>query len=248
MASLSGKVALVTGGSRGIGAATAQRLAADGATVAISYNSSPDRANQVVAAIEEVGGTAAAFQANAANADAANGLVGQVVERFGGLDILVNNAGVYLTGPIAEFSDAEFDQSIDVNVRGVFATTRAAAPHLRENGRVINIGSVVAFVGFPGASIYSATKAGVSAITASAAKEFGAKGITVNTVHPGPIDTEMNPGDPDVNPAAGMMASITALGRYGTAEEIANVVAFLASPEASYITGAQIAVDGGMTA
>ena len=248
MSTLSGKVALVTGGSRGIGAATAQRLAADGATVAISYNSSPDRANQVVADIEAAGGTAAAFQANAADADAAASLVAQVVERFGGLDILVNNAGVYRTGPIADFSDDDFDTNIDVNVRGVFAALRAAAPHLRASGRVVNVGSVVAYTGFPHNSVYGASKAAVAALSASAAKEFAGNGITVNTVHPGPIDTEMNPADPSQNPGAEMMKGATALGRYGTAEEVASVIAFLASPEASYVTGAQIAVDGGMTA
>ncbi|MEM6327848.1 MAG: 3-oxoacyl-ACP reductase family protein [Bacteroidota bacterium] len=248
MSTLSDRVALVTGGSRGIGAATAKRLAADGATVAISYNSSPDRAEAVVAEIREAGGTAEAFQADAASAEASATLVHDVLERFGRLDVLVNNAGVYQTNPIAETTDDQFDANLDVNVRGPFATVRAAAERLGEGGRIVNIGSVVANRGFPGNSVYGASKAAVEAMTRAWAREFGARGITVNTVHPGPIDTEMNPADPDQNPGAAFMAGATALGRYGTAEEIADTVAFLVSDRAGYITGAAIPVDGGLTA
>ncbi|MEL6616854.1 MAG: SDR family oxidoreductase, partial [Bacteroidota bacterium] len=217
-------------------------------TVAISYNSSPDRAEAVVAEIREEGGTAEAFQANAASADASGQLVRDVVERFGRLDILVNNAGVYETGPVAEFTDELYDKSLDVNVRGPFATVRAAAEHLADGGRIINIGSIVAGRGFPGNSVYGATKAAVASMTRAWAKEFGGRGITVNAVEPGPIDTEMNPADPTQNPAAEMMASFTALGRYGTAGEIASTVAFLVSDGAAYITGATLPVDGGLTA
>lgn len=248
MSDLTGKVALVTGGSRGIGAATAQRLARAGATVALSYNASPDRAQAVVDEITQSGGTAQAYQADAADAGAVAGLVEQVVADHGGLDILVNNAGVYRTAPVQEMTDADYDATLDVNVRGVFAAVRAAAPHLRDNGRVVNVGSVVADTSFPGHAIYGASKAAVAAISGVVAKELGGRGITVNTVHPGPIDTEMNPADPDQNPAAETMASFTALGRYGTADEIAEAVTFFASPAASYITGAELAVDGGMTA
>ena len=248
MSPLSGTVALVTGGSRGIGAATAKRLAADGATVALSFNASPDAADSVVRAITEAGGTAQAYQADAASSDASASLVQQVIADHGGLDIVVNNAGVYRTGPVHEFSDADFAANLDINLRGSFAIIREAAKHLRDNGRIVNIGSVAAKMGFPGSGIYGASKAGVAILARSVAKELGGRGITVNTVHPGPIDTDMNPASPEQNPMAETMASFTALGRYGTAEEIASAVAFLVSPEASYITGAELTVDGGMTA
>ncbi|GAB5535011.1 MAG: 3-oxoacyl-ACP reductase FabG [Rubricoccaceae bacterium] len=248
MSSLSGSVALVTGGSRGIGAATAKRLAADGATVALSYNSSPDAAEAVVREITEAGGTAQAYQADAASSDASASLVQQVVNDHGGLDILVNNAGVYKTAPVHELTDADYDANLDINLRGTFATMREAAKHIRDNGRIINLGSVVANTGFPGNGIYGASKAGVAILAKSVAKELGGRGITVNTIHPGPIDTDMNPADPEMNPMAETMASFTALGRYGTADEIASAVSFLASPEAAYITGAELTVDGGLTA
>ena len=248
MSDLTGTVALVTGGSRGIGAATAKRLARAGAAVALSYNASPDRAQAVVDAISETGGTAQAYQADAADPEAVAALVEQVAADHGGLDILVNNAGVYRAGPVHDFSDADYDASLDVNVRGTFAAIRAAVPHLRDGGRIVNVGSVVAGVGFPGLAVYSASKAAVTALSGVVAKELGGRRITVNTVHPGPIDTEMNPADPDHNPGADMQASATALGRYGTAEEVAEAVTFLASPAASYITGAELAVDGGLTA
>lgn len=248
MSDLSGKVALVTGGSRGIGAATAKRLARDGAAVAVTYNASPDRAQAVVDEITEAGGTARAYAADAADPAAVAAAVRQTAEDFGGLDVLVNNAGVYRTGPVHETTDEDYDLNLDVNVRGTFAAIREAARHLRDGGRIVNVGSVVGTTGFPGHSAYGASKAAVAILAASVAKELGARGITVNTVHPGPIDTEMNPADPGQNPAAETMASSTALGRYGTADEVAEAIAFLAGPGASYITGAQLAVDGGMTA
>ncbi|MEO0557856.1 MAG: 3-oxoacyl-ACP reductase family protein [Bacteroidota bacterium] len=248
MSSLSGKVALVTGGSRGIGAATAKRLAADGATVALSYNSSPDAAEAVVREITDAGGTAQAYQADAASSDASAELVRQVVADHGGLDIVVNNAGVYKTAPVHELTDADYDANLDINLRGSFAIIREAAKHLRDNGRIINIGSIVANRGFPGNGIYGASKAGVAILAKAVAKELGGRGITVNTIHPGPIDTDMNPADPSQNPMAEAMASFTALGRYGTAEEIASSVAFFASPDASYVTGAELTVDGGLSA
>ena len=248
MSDLSNRVALVTGGSRGIGAATAKRLASDGATVAISYNSSPDAAEAVVSEIREAGGTAEAFRADAASAAANAELVDAVIERFGGLDVLVNNAGVYQTAPVHETTDEAYDANLDVNLRGSFATIRTAAPHLRDGGRIVNVGSVVAKNGFPGNAIYGAAKAGATVLAKAVAKELGGRGITVNTVHPGPIDTDMNPSDPDQNPMAETLASMTALGRYGTADEIASTIAFLVSDEAAYITGAEITVDGGMTA
>ena len=248
MSDLTGKVALVTGGSRGIGAATAKRLAAQGATVAFSYHASPDAADAVVAEITQSGGTAQAYQADAADADASAALIRQVVEDHGGLDILVNNAGVYVTGPVHETTDDDYDRNLDVNLRGTFATLREAAKHLRDGGRVVNIGSVVGLVGMPGNSVYGATKAGVTVLAKAVAKELGGRGITVNTVHPGAIDTDMNPADPEKNPHAEMMAGMNPLGRYGTADEIAAAVAFLVSDDASYVTGAELVVDGGMTA
>ena len=248
MSDLTGKVALVTGGSRGIGAATAKRLAADGATVALSYVSSADAAQAVVDEITAAGGTAQAYHADAADAQASADLVRRVVEDHGGLDVLVNNAGVYRTGPVHEFSDEDYDANLDVNLRGSFATIREAAKHLRDNGRIINLGSVVGKVGMPGNSVYGATKAGVTVLAKAVAKEVGGRGITVNTVHPGPIDTDMNPADPDQNPYAETMAGMTALGRYGTADEVAGAIAFFAGPDAAYVTGAELTVDGGMTA
>ena len=226
MPSLSNRVALVTGGSRGIGAATAQRLAKDGATVAISYNSSPEAAQAVVDAITEAGGTAQAYAADASASGAGAALVRQVVEDHGGLDILVNNAGVYRTAPIHELTDADYNANLDVNLRGSFDTIREAAKHIRDGGRIVNIGSVVGKVGMPGNSIYGASKAAVTLLAKSVAKEVGGRGVTVNTVHPGAIDTDMNPADPDQNPMAETLASMNPLGRYGTADEIAAAVAF----------------------
>lgn len=246
--SLQGKVALVTGGSRGIGAAIARHLAKEEADLAISYNASADAAEAVLNDLRAAGVRAEAFQANAADPAAMAGLIHAVVEHFGRLDILVNNAGVYQTNPVHETTDEQYAQNMDVNVRGVFAAVREAAQHLGDDGRIVNIGSIVASTGVPGNSVYGASKAAVGAMTRAWAKEFGARGITVNTVHPGPIDTDMNPGDPAHNPMAETMASFTALGRYGTADEVASVVAFLASDAARYVTGADIAVDGGMGA
>ncbi len=247
MKTLTGKVALVTGGSRGIGAATAKRLAREGAAVALSYNTSAEAAESVVAAIRAGGGDAEAFQADAALPEAVGALVDAVVERFGRLDILVNNAGVYVTAPIHESNGEVYSQNFDVNVRAVYEAVHHAAPKLSDGGRIVNIGSVVAQRGFPGNSAYGASKAAVAAMGRAWAQELGGRGITVNTVHPGPIDTDMNPADPTKNPMAETLAGTTALKRYGTADEVAKTIAFLVGP-ASYITGADIPVDGGMKA
>jgi 3-oxoacyl-[acyl-carrier protein] reductase len=243
---LSGKVALVTGGSRGIGAGIARRLAEEGAAVAVTYVASADRAEAVVKPVIADGGQAMAVRADVADRAALRSAIAEVVERFGRLDILVNNAGVGLVRPIEEMTDADYDHVAAVNLRAVFAATQEALRHLGDGGRVITIGSVNAErVPFTGGSLYALTKAGVAGFTRGLAREVGARGITVNNVQPGPVDTEMNPAD---GPWAEAALPHLAVGRYGTADEVAGLVAYLAAPEAAYITGATINVDGGYTA
>jgi 3-oxoacyl-[acyl-carrier protein] reductase len=244
---LNGKVALVTGGSRGIGAAIAKALADDGADVAISYSASPDKAKAVVNGLLGKGVRAHAFKADQANAKEVEALVKSVVERFGRLDILVNNAGVFVTGQVHDRTNnlAELDRQFAVNVGGVAAAVRAAAPLMSDGGRIISIGSVVGDTSpFPGIADYSATKGAIAAYTRGWARDLGPRGITVNNVQPGPIDTDMNPAQN--GEFSQTQKTMTALGRYGTAEEVAAAVAFLASPAASYITGANLNVDGGI--
>ena len=246
---LAGKVALVTGGSRGIGAAIARALADDGADVAISYSASPDKAKAVVNDLLAKDVRAHAFKADQANAQEVSALVKSVVERFGHLDILVNNAGVFATGQVHDRANnlSELDHLFAVNVGGVASAVRAAAPLMSEGGRIISIGSVVGERSpFPGIGDYSATKAAVLGYTRGWARDFGPRGITVNNVQPGPIDTDMNPaGNGDFSAA---QSAATALGRYGKPEEVAAAVAFLASPAAAYITGTTLTVDGGFNA
>jgi NAD(P)-dependent dehydrogenase (short-subunit alcohol dehydrogenase family) len=242
---LAGKVALVTGGSRGIGAATARALADEGADVAISYAASADKANAVVRELESQDVRAAAFQADQAAPAQVEGLVKAVAERFGRLDILVNNAAVFVTGSVdnPENDLAEFDRQLAVNLGGVVAAVRAAVKVMGEGGRIISVSSGVATrVGFPGLADYAATKAAVVAYTRGWARDLGPKGITVNVVQAGAIDTDMNPA---VGDWADMLTARTALGRYGRPEEIAAAIIFLASPAASYITGTVLDVDGG---
>jgi 3-oxoacyl-[acyl-carrier protein] reductase len=243
---LTGKVALVTGGSRGIGAAIARSLADDGSDVAISYVASPDKAKALVRELQEKGVRAVAFQADQAKTDEVAGLVRKVAEHFGHLDILVNNAGVFITGPLGEVKDEEVARQFAVNVGGVNAAVREAAKLMTEGGRIISIGSMAAESSpWPGVSDYSASKAAVAAYTRGWARDLGPKGITVNVVEPGPIDTDMNPATGDF---ATMQKAGTALGRYGRPEEVGALVAFLASKNAGFITGASIAVDGGYSA
>jgi len=246
MSNLSKKVALVTGGSRGIGAAIAKRLAADGASVAITYAKDADAASSVVKAIEQAGGKAIAIQADATDAAAVKGAVEKTVATLGRLDVLVNNAGTAIPKKFEDTTLEELDSVINLNIRGVFVTTHAALKHMNNDGRIIMIGSCVGErILTPGLVPYSATKGAVKMFAQGLSREVGDRGITVNNVQPGPIDT-------DLNPAAGDWATpqkaATALGRYGHVDEVAALVAFVAGPESSYITGANLTVDGGTNA
>jgi 3-oxoacyl-[acyl-carrier protein] reductase len=243
---LEGKVALITGGSRGIGAAIAKRLARDGANVAITYSKGADAATSVVKEIERDGGKALAIQADAADADAVKAAVEKTAATFGGLDILVNNAGTAIPKPFKETPLEEMDRVLNINVRGVFIATQAALKHMTSGSRVIMIGSCLGErVAFPGLASYSATKGAVKIFTQALSREVANRNITVNNVQPGPIDTELNPATSDW---AAPQKAATALNRFGHVDEIAAMVAFVAGPESSYITGANLTVDGGMNA
>ena len=244
--SLQGKTALVTGGGRGIGASIARRLAADGANMAITYSQSAEAAETVAAACREKGVEAEAMQADSGNAKDVAGLVDKVVERFGRLDILVNNAGVLSSASLEETTDEEFDRAMNVNVRGVFVVSRSAARVMGEGGRIINIGSIFGeSMPLANLGLYTMSKFAVAGLTRAWARDLGPQGITVNCVQPGPIDTDMNPAQ---GPFADLLTPRTALGRYGKPDEIAELVAFLAGPQSSYLTGACINADGGTNA
>jgi len=243
---LEGKIALVTGGSRGIGAAIAKRLAADGANVAITYTKGADAAASVVKEIERAGRKAIAIQADAADANAVKAAVEKTFATFGRLDVLVNNAGTAIPKTFEESTLEEMDRVLDINVRGVFVATQAALKHMNEGARIIMIGSAVGERAVaPGLVPYAATKGAVKMFTQALSREVGSRGITVNNVQPGPIDTELNPASGDW---AVPQKGATALDRYGRVDEIAAMVAFVAGPESSYITGANLTVDGGMNA
>jgi 3-oxoacyl-[acyl-carrier protein] reductase len=243
---LAGKIALVTGGSRGIGAAIAKRLAADGADVAITYSKDAASAASVVKEIERAGRKAIAIQANAADAAAVKAAVEKTFATFNRLDVLVNNAGTAIPKPFEEATLEEMNRVIDINIRGVYVATQAALKHMKEGGRIINIGSAVGErVAAPGLVPYAGTKGAVKMFTQALAREIGNRGITVNNVQPGPIDTELNPASGDW---AVPQKAATALNRYGKVDEIAAMVAFVASPDAAYVTGANLTVDGGMNA
>src|ERR1700730_17314930 len=243
---LDGKIALITGGSRGIGAAIAKRLAADGANVAITYTKGTDAAASVVKEIERDGRKAIAIQADATDADAVEAAVEKTVATFGRLDVLVNNAGTAIPKRFEETTLEELDRLIDINVRGTFVATQAALKHMKSGGRIIMIGSCVGERAMtPGLVPYSATKGAVKMFTQGLSREVGSRGITVNNIQPGPIDTDLNPAAGD---GAAPQKANTALDRYGSVDEVAALVAFVAGPEASYITGANLTVDGGTNA
>ncbi|MFD4399021.1 SDR family NAD(P)-dependent oxidoreductase [Kitasatospora sp. NPDC058478] len=245
-AKLDGKVALVTGGSRGIGAAVALRLAEDGADVALTYQGGAERAEEVAAKITAMGRRGWAVRADSADPQAVQAVVAAVAERFGRLDVLVNNAGVGVLGPIGDLALDDVDRVLEVNVRAPFLFAQAASAHLADGGRIVTIGSCIAKrVAFPGATIYSLSKAAMIGLTKALARELGPRGITANVVHPGPIDTDMNPADGE---AAEFQSSLTVLGRFGAGADIAAAVAYLAGEDGRYVTGAELAVDGGFAA
>ncbi|MFI1035427.1 3-oxoacyl-ACP reductase family protein [Streptomyces sp. NPDC020951] len=240
---LSGKVALVTGAGRGIGAAIARRLAREGAAVAITYHSSPGRAEKVVADITSEGGRAVALAADSGDADAVRAAVAGTVAAFGGLDILVNNAGAAAYAPIGELAVDDFDREVAVNVRSVWVASREALQHMGEGGRIISIGSVFADrIPISNGTTYALTKAAIGGFTRALARELGPRAITVNNVQPGPVDTEGNPSDGD---GAALMKGLTPMGRFGTPEEMTGLIAYLAGPESAFVTGATINIDGG---
>ncbi|HVY72217.1 MAG TPA: 3-oxoacyl-ACP reductase family protein [Verrucomicrobiae bacterium] len=243
---LAGKVAFVTGGSRGIGAAIAKRLAAEGAAVAITYSNAQRQAEEVARGIESGGGRALAIRADAADANAVKGAIAATVQNLGRLDVLVNNAGLAKIAPLEEFTLADFDQMLAVNVRAVFVAAQEAARHMTEGGRIITIGSTNADrMPFTGGGPYAMTKAAVAGLTRGLSRDLGPRGITVNNIQPGPVDTEMNPAN---GPFAETLKGLMAIKRYGRGEEIAGLVAYLAGPEAAFVTGASLTIDGGFAA
>ncbi|WP_265943903.1 3-oxoacyl-ACP reductase family protein [Dechloromonas sp. A34] len=244
--SLHNKVALVLGGSRGIGAAIVERLAAEGAAVAFTYVNSAQKAESLAAGLRAQDGKVLAIQADSADEQALRAAVNAAVKTFGRLDILVNSAGVLAIGPLEDFSMADFDRTMSVNVRSVFVAIQEAAHHMGEGGRIITIGSTNAErMPFAGGGVYAMSKAAIVGLTRGLARDLGPRGITINNVQPGPVDTDMNPESGEF---AETLKGLMALPRYGRTEEIASFVAYLAGPEAGYITGASLTIDGGFAA
>jgi len=243
---LENKRALVTGGSRGIGAAIVKRLALEGAHVALTFASNAAQANETVKAAEASGGKALAVRADSADADAVVAAVERTVRELGGIDILVNNAGIAVIAPLDGYRLEDLDRTLAVNVRAVFVATQAAVKHTQAGGRIINVGSCTAErMPFAGGAVYAMSKAALVGLVKGLARDLGPRGITINNVQPGPVDTDMNPATSDF---AKMLVQQMALPRYGTGDEIASLVAYLASPEAAFVTGASLSIDGGFTA
>jgi 3-oxoacyl-[acyl-carrier protein] reductase len=247
MKNLEGRVALVTGGSRGIGAAIVERLAREGADVALTYVSKPEQAEETRKSAAAFGVRALAIHADSSDAAAVAGAVERTVAELGGIDILVSNAGLAVMAPVGDFSLEDFDRILAVNVRAVFVAAQAASRHMKEGGRVITIGSCNADrMPFAGGAVYAMSKSALVGLTKGMARDLGPRGITVNNVQPGPVDTDMNPASGGA--FADLMRSVMALPRYGTTDEIAAMVAYLAGPEAGFVTGASLTIDGGFTA
>lgn len=243
---LGNKVALVTGGARGIGAAIVKRLAQDGAAVAFTYVSSTAQANDLAGIVGAAGGKVLAIQADSADPVALKAAVEQTVAHFGGLDILVNNAGILRLASIEDYALEDFDQMLNVNVRAVFVAVQAAVKHMKTGGRIVAIGSIAGIrVAFPTSSVYSMTKGAVAALVRGMALDLAPRGITVNNVQPGPTVTDMNPAD---SPHHEQLRAMMPVGRFGQPEEVAAMVAYLVGAEAAFVTGASLTIDGGYTA
>lgn len=241
------KRVLVTGGSRGIGASIVRRLAKEGAHVAFTYASSPARAEETAQIARAFGGRVVAIRADSADADAVAAAVERTVAELGGIDILVNNAGILALAPIEKFTLADFDRTVAINIRAVFVAIQTAVRFMKEGGRIINIGSCNAErMPFGGGAVYAMSKSALHGLVQGLARDLGPRGITVNNIQPGPIDTEMNPAGSEF--AAMLVKQVMAVPRYGTADEVAAMVAYLAGPEAGYITGASLTIDGGFNA
>jgi 3-oxoacyl-[acyl-carrier protein] reductase len=243
---LENKRALVTGGSRGIGAAIVKRLAREGAHVALTYAGNTDKANETAKEAQALGVKALAIKSDSADAEAVIAAVERTAQELGGIDVLVNNAGIAVVGPIDNYRLEDFDRILAVNVRAVFVATQAAVKHMKSGGRIINLASCNAErAPNTGMAVYAMSKAALVGLVKGLSRDLGPRGITINNVHPGPVDTDMNPANSDF---AKMLMQFMALPRYGTGDEIASLVAYLASPEASYVTGASLSIDGGFTA
>jgi len=244
--SLQHKRALVTGGSRGIGAGIAKRLAREGADVALTYVSRPEQAHETVKAAQGFGVNALAIHADSSDANAVSAAVERTVAEFGGIDILVNSAGVAAMAPIEDYRLEDFDRTVAVNLRAVFVATQAAVKHMKSGGRIINIGSCNAErMPFAGGAVYAMSKAGLVGLVKGLARDLGPRGITINNVQPGPTDTDMNPAKGDF---AEMLLKFMAVPHYGSSDDIAAMVAYLAGPEAGFVTGASLTIDGGFNA